>query len=165
MKNGEWKMGNGKETVADVVRQIGLCIVVGMACGWFDNRLDRIEERISDVDRRIALLAEELGDKKPDEGGDDSVYGRSERREEKTPEASDPAPEGAGFKRLAPLLRDDIRRPARGTLQLHFVEKPVLRKAQDGRRHIVERVVVDEPVLLQTGKQLVRLFVHGDILQ
>ena len=54
MKNGEWKMENGKETVADVVRQIGLCIIVGMACGLFDNRLDRIEERISDVERRIA---------------------------------------------------------------------------------------------------------------
>ncbi len=142
---------------------IGLCIFVGMACGWFDNRLDRIAERISGVDRRIALLAEELGDKKPDEGGDDSVYGRSERREEKTPEASDPAPEGAGFKRLAPRLRDDDGEQF-GVVPVDLLveEAPFNEVHHLGGRRIVQGIVVHDGGGQDAPENFAGRFVHAE---
>ena len=56
----------------------------GAAYGLMDNRLDRIEARLSEADRRIALLAEELGD---------GVHGRRSEIILTVPNATDTNPD------------------------------------------------------------------------
>lgn len=85
---------------------VGLCVFIGIAFGCINNRLEGIEARISDIDRRVALLAEELGEKVADQGGHDGVHGRPDRREEKSPDTAEPAADGSIPKGLAPLPCD-----------------------------------------------------------